>query len=61
MTPHHFIRRKEPMNIDQILRETTANIADEYFQLPVAGREAPVYRERVNCYEHYYQPYNSTK
>lgn len=30
-------------------------ITNEYFQLPVAGKEDPIYRERVYCYELYHQ------
>lgn len=33
----------------------TANIEEHYFQLPVAEREDPVYRERVYCYELYHR------
>jgi len=43
------------MNIDQILRKATAHIGREYFELPVAGQENPIYRERVYCYELYHQ------
>ena len=32
----------------------TAKVANEYMQLPVAGKEAPDYRERVYCYELYH-------
>lgn len=39
----------------KILRKATANIPPEYFQLPIAGREDPIYRERVYCYELYHQ------
>ncbi|NUM44678.1 MAG: methionyl-tRNA formyltransferase-like protein [Anaerolineales bacterium] len=37
------------------LLEATSNIDLHYFQLPVAGREEPIYRERVYCYELYHQ------
>lgn len=40
---------------DQILAEATQLIAESYFMLPVAGREWPIYRERVYCYELYHQ------
>jgi len=43
------------MEIEQLLRQATANIGLQYFQLPVAGQEDPVYRERVYCYELYHQ------
>ena len=39
----------------ELLVEATARIPPVYFQLPVAGREDPVYRERVYCYELYHQ------
>lgn len=44
--------------IDQfvnVLIAATARIPGHYFQLPVAGREDPIYRERVYCYELYHQ------
>jgi hypothetical protein len=43
------------MEIKQFLHQATANIDPQYFQLPVAGQEDPVYRERVYCYELYHQ------
>jgi hypothetical protein len=39
----------------QLLIEATARIPEPYFWLPVAGREDPIYRERVYCYELYHQ------
>jgi hypothetical protein len=38
-----------------LLAEATARILPHYFQLPVAGREDPVFRERVYSYELYHQ------
>jgi hypothetical protein len=38
-----------------ILCRATESISTEYFLLPVAGRERPMYRERVYCYELYHQ------
>lgn len=38
-----------------VLTAATARIPGHYFQLPVAGREDPIYRERVYCYELYHQ------
>jgi hypothetical protein len=38
----------------QLLRTATNNIAPIYFQLPIATREHPIYRERVYCYELYH-------
>ena len=40
--------------LDEILVQATANIAAEYFQLPIFGGP-PVFRERVHCYELYHQ------
>jgi len=39
----------------KLLSDATARISLHYFQLPVAGKEDPVYRERVYCYELYHQ------
>jgi hypothetical protein len=39
---------------DTFLAATEA-IEEIYFQVPVAGKENPVYRERVYCYELYHQ------
>lgn len=39
----------------QLLIEATARVAEPYFLLPVAGKEDPIYRERVYCYELYHQ------
>lgn len=40
---------------NKILTSATQKIPKEYFQLPEAGREDPIYRERVYCYELYHQ------
>lgn len=40
---------------DSILKEATKAISSEYFQLQIAGRGDPSYRERVYCYELYHQ------
>lgn len=37
-----------------MLAAATAQIGDIYFQLPVAGLEDAIYRERVYCYELYH-------
>lgn len=42
-------------NFLSLLLAATANIEEHYFQLPVATREDPVYRERVYCYELYHR------
>ena len=42
-------------NFDNIFKEATKNISREFYQLPVAGKEDPIYRERVYCYELYHQ------
>ena len=39
----------------KLLVDATARIPPAYFQLPVAGKEDPIYRERVYCYELYHQ------
>ncbi|QDP01418.1 methionyl-tRNA formyltransferase-like protein [Thalassotalea sp. PS06] len=43
------------MNIEQLLSDATSAIGENYFQLPIDGREDPIYRERVYCYELYHQ------
>lgn len=43
------------MDIDKLISVATGNIAKNYFQLPVDGRDDPIYRERVYCYELYHQ------
>lgn len=40
---------------DDILINATQSIEGPYFQLPIAGAEDPIYRERVYCYELYHQ------
>ncbi len=35
--------------------KATASIPELYFQLPVAGKDEPIYRERAYCYELYHQ------
>jgi hypothetical protein len=42
-------------NFNLLFQSATREIGPEYFQLPVAGREDPIYRERVYCYELYHQ------
>lgn len=37
-----------------ILCKATKSISTQFFQLPVAGKENPIYRERVYCYELYH-------
>jgi hypothetical protein len=39
----------------ELLVEATAKIPDHYFQLPVAGLEDQIFRERVYSYELYHQ------
>lgn len=41
--------------VTEALLKASSQITDGYFQLPVAGQEIPVYRERVYCYELYHQ------
>jgi len=40
---------------NDIFSTATKELPNEYFQLPVAGQENPIYRERVYCYELYHQ------
>ncbi len=42
-------------DLNSILQKATAEIEADYFQLRVAGEVAPIYRERVYCYELYHQ------
>lgn len=37
------------------IRNAASKVGSPYFQLPVAGAHAPVYRERVYCYELFHQ------
>jgi hypothetical protein len=37
------------------LERATREVPEGYFQLPVAGKETPIYRERVYCYELYHR------
>lgn len=37
------------------LMKAIENVDAHYFQLPVAGSDEPIYRERVYCYELYHQ------
>jgi hypothetical protein len=39
----------------EIIQVSTERVGGEYFQLPIAGSENPIYRERVYCYELYHQ------
>jgi len=42
-------------DFETLLKEATRRLASDYFQLPVAGQDDAVYRERVYCYELYHQ------
>ena len=47
-----------PLAAEQFIEHlcrATAIIPRQYFQLPVFGKEDPIYRERVYCYELYHQ------
>lgn len=46
---------EELARVTEWLLCASAQIGDSYFQLPVAGRENPEYRERVYCYELYHR------
>lgn len=41
--------------LTEILRSATRKVGEKYFQLPIAGSEDLIYRERVYCYELYHQ------
>jgi hypothetical protein len=45
------LKRNTAMQIDKLIRAATERIDIPYFQLPIAGKENPIYRERVYCYE----------
>ncbi len=42
-------------DVTEWLLSASSEVAQEYFQLPVAGTEEPEYRERVYCYELYHR------
>jgi hypothetical protein len=46
---------KEYRQFTSLLAWAAAQVPQAYFQLPVAGLEDPIYRERVYCYEVYHQ------
>ena len=39
----------------KLLVDATQKIQSRYFQLPIAGQDEAIYRERVYCYELYHQ------
>ena len=39
----------------RLLREATSRVDNPYYELPIAGQDLPVYRERVYAYELYHQ------
>lgn len=43
------------MLILQALKTATGHIGTNYFLLPIAGKDRPIKRERVYCYELYHQ------
>jgi hypothetical protein len=49
------MHERELAAVVRALQRATSAVPPDYFQLPVAGRETPVYRERVYCYELYHQ------
>ena len=51
----NFEQRKSMMNIWQLIANATERIERNYFQLPIDGKEDPIYRERAYCYELYHQ------
>lgn len=46
---------EEFARFEDMLAASAAGIGEMYFQLPVAGIEDSIYRERVYCYELYHQ------
>lgn len=46
--------RRDLNEVTKWLLRASSQVGPEYFQLPVAGREEPDYRERVYCYELYH-------
>ena len=52
--PHNQRQHDFDIFLD-VLQRATALIEPDYFQLPVAELEDPVYRERVYCYELYHR------
>lgn len=53
---HQEERKRADFNyfVDCFIR-ATKRVGPHYFQLPIAGQEDPIYRERVYCYELYHQ------
>jgi len=41
--------------LNSILSEAAANVGEMYFHFRIDGRDAPIFRERVYCYELYHQ------
>lgn len=55
VNPNVIRRARIVDDFDDRLKEATAGINSEYFQLPIAGGDSPIYRERCYCYELYHQ------
>jgi hypothetical protein len=53
------VKKKDFDRFIDCLKKAGAKIEQHYFQLPVAGKEEPIYRERVYCYELYHQLRNA--
>lgn len=49
------MKEKDFQHLMKCLLKAVENIDPHYFQLPIAGDEEPIYRERVYCYELYHQ------
>lgn len=45
----------DALAFDDLLERATQQVSHDYFQVPIAGRANPIYRERVYCYELYHQ------
>ena len=49
------MKEKDLQHFINCLKKAIKKIDAHYFQLPIAGNEEPIYRERVYCYELYHQ------
>lgn len=57
MSKHNFPRERQGQinTVTKWLLTATGEVGEKYFQLPVAGKDDAIYRERVYCYELYHQ------
>ena len=47
--------KRDFQHLIESLIKAAENMGAHYFQLPIAGSDEPIYRERVYCYELYHQ------